>query len=344
MSRNRLTPLHPLWLLGPLGLIYLLVLGQLVRMGLFLDRGEEARVRRLVLAEAELKPPRAAILDRHGRPLAISEPVWRLVLDAAPAQRRYTRPGNSFTWEETARELAPVAEAAGVPLADLVAVVRDPGRCRSVIAGRLSPAAVSRLRMLLRAVPGSGLRLEHGWNRAWPQGRSLAHVVGFTRLEGAQDPEPVVRGVTGLEARFDERLVGAPGEKRSLRVAAAFGINPALDYRPPEPAPDLRTTLDAGLAARLHGELASIMARFRTDWAAGVVLDPRNGEILAMSGLPDFDPNDPGASVDEQGRLVGAASPLGWVVPPGSTMKPLVVARALADGAIDGDDRFPQEG
>ncbi len=340
---SRLTSLHPAWLLAPLGLVYLAVLVRLVVLSAFPhdDRIPDATLRSF--ARSSVDAPRARILDRHGMPLAMSEPEWRLVVDADPLGRRYSRPGNSHTVEDTARDMASVAEVAGAELSELVAALRHPDQPRSVIVEGLSPEAVSRLRPLLRVHAGAGLRLENHWRRVYPQGRNLAHAVGFSRTDNAKDPEPVVRGVTGLEHRFDEELAGTPGEKRSLRVTAAFGINPAMGYSAPVSASDRRTTLDAGMSARLRRALARLSEEFDTDWAGGVVLDPRNGEILALAGLPDYDPNDPGAEARPNEPIPGSASPLGWVVPPGSTMKPLLIARALEAGAISRGQTFGQE-
>ncbi|MBL7007951.1 MAG: penicillin-binding protein 2 [Planctomycetes bacterium] len=344
MSPTRLSSLHPAWLLAPLGLVYAGVLLRLVLLSGFADAGFADNAIRRSHAQSSLEVARGRILDRSGVPLAVSQPEWRLVVDADPEQRRYSRPGNPYSVEDAARQMEAVAAAAGAGLDELVAALRDPSQTRSVIAERLSPEAASRLQPLLRAHAGAGLRLENHWRRVYPQGRNLAHAVGFTKVENAKDPEPVVRGVTGLERRFDEELAGTPGEKRSLRVTAAFGINPALGYTAPVEGADRRTTLDAALSARLRQELQRLTAEFDTDWAAGVVLDPRSGEILALAGLPDFDPNRPGAEIDEAGNIPGSATPIGWVMPPGSTMKPLLIARALEAGAISRGQTFSQEG
>ena len=344
MSTSRLTPLHPIWLLGPLGALYLAVLVRLFLLSLFPAAERIDSAVGLAQAESQVEAPRASILDRHGVPLAVSQPVWRLVVDALPRYRRYTRKETSFTAEETAQEMAPVAAVAGVPLPDLVAALRHPTQSRSVIAEGLSPETVSRLRPLLRSVPGTGLRLENFWQRVYPQAENLSHVVGFANHLDAKGPRPEIQGVAGLERKFDAELRGTPGSKKALRVTAAFGVNPAVSFAEPVPAADRSTTLDAALSARLRAELEQLMAEHRTDWAGGLVLDPRSGEILALAGLPDYDPNHPGATADEQGRIVGAASPMGWVVSPGSTMKPLVVARALASGAISETERFDQNG
>ncbi len=343
MSANRLTPLHPAWLLAPLGLVYAGVLLQLVLMSAFPDARRVGVAAGLTRAESSVEVPRASILDRHGVPLAVSVPEWRLVVDDLPRWRRYTRPEYSFTDQEVAAEMAPVAATVGLPLTDLVAALRG-AQQRSVLAERLSPETVSRLRPLLRATPGTGLKLENFWRRDYPQAENLSHLVGFAIHEGAKGPTPEIKGKSGLEYKYDLALRGQPGTKKALRVTAAFGINPAMGYSEPVPAVDQRTTLDAALSARLRQELVELMAEHRTDWAGGLVLDPRSGEILALAGLPDYDPNDPGAKLDEKGEPVGTSSPMGWGLSPGSTMKPLVVARALATGAIGPRQSFSQDG
>jgi cell division protein FtsI (penicillin-binding protein 3) len=70
-------------------------------------------------------------------------------------------------------------------------------------------------------------------------------------------------------------------------------------------------------------------------------MDVRSGEVLLTAGVPDYDPNAPGLDPSEP---VGFSLPVHWPLEPGSTVKPFVVARALAEGAISRGERFDNHG
>ncbi len=344
--RNRLIPLHPAYLLTPLLLLFLGPLARLVWLQCCApDQGP--RLERKVVDPA----PRAPILDREGRVLAIDVPAWTLYLDARPETRRYTRPEappleSPEARERAARELTPLALDAGLDPEHLIARELDPRVSYAVLARRLGRGAASRVRARILALPGCGLHLRRAWRRLYPQGRVLGQAVGYTGPAAAnQDGGEGRTGKSGLEAAWDARLRGRDGWRRTLAVAASYGIDPALDQESPQEAPPLRTTFDARLAALLQEEVQRLLEEHHPDWVAGLILDPRDCEVLAIGGWPDLDPNAPGNGVrGPNGELRGLDWPGTWPLTPGSTMKPLVVGCALASGAIHPEERFPQHG
>lgn len=285
---------------------------------------------------------RGRILDRHGRTLADSLPRWRLVLDLKPEERRYTRSDRNYSLEDMGSEMELVAELSGVPLGELLGKLLDTNRCYSNIAEGLSQGTASRIQPLLSAARGTGLRLRRMEERVYPQGRSLAHVVGFTK-EG--ESEQSLLGACGLERMFDSELrKGKSGSLLSRSVARGYGVDLALASLPVQPAPDLATFLDAKVGILLRDELENLQREHEADWSCGVVLNIADSSLLAIGALPDFDPNTPGdVPVSDEGQLIGHGFPGMWPFEPGSTMKPLVVSRALAEGAISPTQKFSQE-
>ncbi len=153
-------------------------------------------------------------------------------------------------------------------------------------------------------IPGIGFITEQ--RRVYPQGALTAHAVGFTGIDN--------RGLAGIEKSFEGVLASAgPGRAAPLRLS-----------------------LDVRVQNALHEELSAAADEFGALGGAGVVLDVRTGEVLALVSLPDFDPNHPSAASAE--ALFNRAS-LG-VYEMGSTFKTFTMAMALDSGTIDLGDGF----
>ncbi len=148
--------------------------------------------------------------------------------------------------------------------------------------------------------PGLAFRTEH--RRIYPQGGLTAHVTGYTDVDST--------GIAGIEKSFDSLLRN--GE---------------------EP---LRLTLDLRVQHILHRELSASMKRFNAKHAAGLVMDAKTGEVLAMTSLPDFDPHKPDAY--KPAALFNRAT-LG-VFEMGSTFKLFTIAAALDSGKFKLGDKL----
>ena len=160
---------------------------------------------------------------------------------------------------------------------------------------RASPALVE----AVNAIGEPGLAIEREPDRLYPQTTLAAHVLGFTDIDG--------RGVAGMERAFDEYL-----------------SDPATRGQP------LVLSIDSRVQQALEHELNQAMTHFSAIGAAGVVMDVRTGEVLAMTSLPQLNPNAAGQGTDEA-RFNRAT--LG-VYELGSTFKPFTVAMAMDSGII----------
>lgn len=174
---------------------------------------------------------------------------------------------------------------------------------------------------------GSALALTRGDRRVYPLGTAGAHAVGYASA---------VYGTSGLEAAFDPVLspqleTGPIAELRSLLAGAGST----------QRGNDVVTTLDVTIQRALTGALAG-HAR-----GAGIVLDPRTGEVLALASVPAFDPN---ALAQDWDRLRSdPESPLldrstNGLYPPGSTFKIVTAADALAAGVVTPASTFVDRG
>jgi len=148
-----------------------------------------------------------------------------------------------------------------------------------------------------------GLEFQHAERRVYPQGRAAAHVLGLTDVDG--------RGIAGIERKFEARLADGDGP--------------------------IELSLDVRIQDILRGELARQMEEFRAIGAAGVVLDARTAEVLAMVSLPDFDANDSSAVA---GTDVAFNRVTKGVYEMGSTFKLFTAAMALDSGTVGLGDGY----
>ena len=138
-----------------------------------------------------------------------------------------------------------------------------------------------------------GLDFEDEEKRIYPQGRTFAHVVGYAGIDN--------KGLAGIERSFDQ----------SLRSRHA----------------PLQLSVDLRVQSILRGEIAKQIAEFRAVGGSGIVMNVNTGEVLALVSLPDFDPNDPGASPTE--NLFDRVTLGTYEI--GSVFKIFTVAMALDD-------------
>ena len=177
--------------------------------------------------------------------------------------------------------------------------------------------------------------------RTYPGGALASHVVGYVgrdRGESLAGDEKFsyfaqeMRGRSGLEAYYDGFLRGVPGERKLLVDARGFAIR-GWTVVDAQTGPDLVTTLDLRVQREAERQL-------RGEKGACVVIDPRNGEVLAMASAPGYDLNAfvPTLSPAMYERYVkDTAKPLlnrasGGAYAPGSTFKPVTALAALLAG------------
>jgi cell division protein FtsI (penicillin-binding protein 3) len=163
----------------------------------------------------------------------------------------------------------------------------------------LSRRAVPELVAAVNALGEPAIEFSREPERLYPQTGLAAHVLGWTDFDG--------HGVAGMEKVLEPRL-----------------SDPSLRGTP------VALAIDARVQATLETELLAAMQKFSAIGAAGVVMDIRTGEVLALTSLPQLNPNAPGAAMAEAGFN---RATLG-VYELGSTFKPFTVAMAMDSGII----------
>ncbi|WP_349357688.1 penicillin-binding protein 2 [Stappia sp.] len=173
----------------------------------------------------------------------------------------------------------------------------------------LTPRQKTRLHDL--GIPGIGFLEEN--SRFYPGGPTASHIVGSVNVDN--------QGISGMELAVDRAWLG------DLQ-AAGFAAD-----RPMEP---VRLSVDLRVQHVVRDELRKALERYRAIAGIGIVLDTRTGEVVAMSSLPDFDPNDRAQAL-EKARMNRAT---GGVFEMGSVFKAFTVAMALDSGRVTMNDSF----
>jgi cell division protein FtsI/penicillin-binding protein 2 len=187
-----------------------------------------------------------------------------------------------------------------------------------------------------------GIRFEQDFERIYPAGSLLCHVLGFYGNEQIVDPvtktkKSVLKGIEGVERSLNDWLTGQDGwryfEKDGLgREMASY----RREERAPRNGANVRLTIDLGVQQIVEDELERSYKELKPKKATVIIMDPKTGAVLAMANRPGFDPNHPGDAKPEMRFNHAVAA----IYEPGSTFKTLSAAGALNRGLAKLDEQI----
>lgn len=247
---------------------------------------------------------RGEILDRQGRPVAISTPV-----DSIWANPRQI--------ELTPRTIKGLSQLLGMRETDIVKKVEANRSKGFIYLSRHQTPEVAKAVAKLE-VPGIGVQREY--RRYYPMGEVFAHVVGFTGIDD--------EGQEGIELAYDDWLRGEPGKRRVVKEGRGGVIDDVELIETARPGKSLTLSIDGRIQYLAYRELKAAITKHQADSGSVVVLDPRTGEVLAMVNQPAFNPND----VSQRKGALTRNRAVTDVFEPGSTAKPFTIAAALESG------------
>ena len=282
-----------------------------------------------------IPPPRGRVLDRNGQVVAGNRLNWRALLIAEQTQ-------DVGATLETFSRIVPLTEQ------ERARIEREVRRHR-----RFVPATVREFlswedmaRIEVNAPDLPGILIDVGTTRLYPEAEHLAHIVGYVAppAERDMDGDPLLElpgirvGRAGIERYHDLPLRGRAGAVQ-LEVNVVGRVIRELDRREGVPGQDVEISVDAGLQKALRGRIE--------EGTSVVVLDARNGEVLAMASQPSFDPNvfNAGVSAAQWREWTrNRATPLinkatNGLYAPGSTFKMMVGLAALEARTVTPGER-----
>ncbi|MEA3206953.1 MAG: penicillin-binding protein 2 [Chthoniobacter sp.] len=291
--------------------------------------------------------PRGQIVDRNGNPLAQNRVSYNLAA-AFPTPLQYSdREVGPFVQAQVLAAQAILGRPIAVSSDQALKHYKNRGVLPFVIAQDLKPNEIEAVK---HANP-QHLVLQATYQRHYPNGVLAGHVVGYAGRTGRTADGPIqnndllwpgAEGREGLEQAFDDQLQGKPGQ---LNMSFDAGGRKASEQVavPPQPGYNVITTLDENLQRLCEQSLAKGTRR-----GALVILDPNNGDILALASWPPLNPNlfVPNiSSADYKALQDDKDIPLlprayRSAYPPGSVFKVFVGLAALNSGKIQPGDEF----
>ena len=273
------------------------------------------------LGEAELPALRGEIRDRNNVVLATSIARQSVAVNPELIQ-------NKGLVDETVEGLA---EKLDIKPAVIREVVERPGtfgwierKVREPVAKVIREAEMPGVFLVNEPTPGK---------RYYPKGSLLAQLLGATGIDD--------QGLDGLESAHEHRLAGVPGILRAFmdRDGWATLEHPTALLKPAEAGNNIILTIDETIQYVAEKELAKQVKAYNASGGVVMVMDARNGEVLAMAMNPDFPAKD-FANVDPKIRRNRAITD---PYEPGSTFKVFLAAAAL-DTGVHPDDKFQSGG
>jgi cell division protein FtsI (penicillin-binding protein 3) len=253
--------------------------------------------------------PRGTITDRNGVDLAVSEPAQEIAADPYLIKAPL----------EAAKKLAPLLEQTQ---ASLLRKLSE--RTGFVYLDRSLPAkaAQSVLALKLPGITGTPVM-----RRVYPRGSLAAQVLGVVGTEGV--------GLSGLEYSLNSTLSGHSGQRRVVSDAIGQPVSITETHREVA-GKSLTLTLDANIQQRVEDVLGAVARDFDPKDATAIVMNPRNGAILALANWPQVNTNEPSTASPEamEDQAVGLD------YEPGSTFKVVAVSGALERGLITPNTTF----
>ncbi|CAM2006228.1 penicillin-binding transpeptidase domain-containing protein [Acanthopleuribacter pedis] len=287
-------------------IVYRLVDLQILRHEEMIQKAEN-----LHLFEESIPARRGEITDARGRILAISQKEPYIFADPKLIEDA----------EATAAQLAEVLGRDRRWEKKQAAVFANKKRRFSYVAKRTGEAQAQAVRELKL----KGVHVRYKSWRTYPGGWLASHVLGFISSDG--------RTKEGLESQLDDVMRGTPGKRivmrdgRKQRITLS-GEDPVLQE--PEDGAGVTLTLDANIQFFVENALRRALKQTRAKNITAIVMDPRDGRILAMANVPDFNPNQFGkySAFERKNRAVVD------VYEPASAFKIVTAAVGLETGRV----------
>jgi cell division protein FtsI (penicillin-binding protein 3) len=292
------------WLAGIVVLWGAAILWNLVKLEVFHHKEYVRIARRSQEIEIPLPALRGPVLDRSGQPLAMSVPVEKVTVN----------PLKLPDVPVAADLLALVLHLNRADLYARMTEAQQNGRGYLVV----KPKITFEEGQNLRALKLEWVDIDRKSERHYPGGRLAAHVLGSVDFNE--------KGTAGVEKSLQSDLAGAAGSVRLLTDVKRRGVDSKVgsDARPGMP---VTLTIDERLQFIAERELAAAVEAHHAQTGSVVVMNPQNGDILALASYPTYDPNMPPVAGDNPiGRQNHAVS-----VPfePGSVFKVITLSAAL---------------
>lgn len=307
------------------------ITGLMVRLGylmIFQSEYYEEKAKELHERERDIKAPRGEILDCNGNPLAINKAVCTISV----IHSQIKEPEQVI--DMLVKELEITEEAARKRVEKRSSIEKVKTNVEKEVGDRI------------RSYKLAGVKVDEDYKRFYPYGSLASKVLGFTGSDN--------QGIIGLEVEYEEYLKGRDGTILTLTDAKGVEIENAKEGRI-EPVSGNHLTISMDLNIQKYCEQAAInvLEEKQADSVSIIMMNPQNGEIIAMVNIPEFDLNNPftlPSDIDlstlkekEKQDLLNQMwrnQCINDTYEPGSTFKVITAAAGLETGSVAITDQF----
>ena len=253
----------------------------------------------------ELPANRGRILDRNGLILASSVPapsIWAIPEDV----------------DASKQQLKALAKLLDMPLLELTKKLEDDDKTFVWIKRQVDDSVAQKI----AALEIKGIYQRKEYKRQYPEGETIAHVVGFTDVED--------QGIAGVEVAYNKELKGRPGSRRVIKDRLGRVVEDTREQVPPVDGQDLQLSIDSKMQFVAYQKLRDAVIANKAVAGSVVMLDAITGEVLAMANYPSYVPDKRQNVTNSQLRNIALTD----TFEPGSVMKAFTVGIALESGRV----------
>lgn len=282
-------------------------------------------------SSVKIQARRGSILDRNLKELAVSANVYRVDLDLKTIREYLEK--KALTYEDIAPK---IAESLDMNVEKVLKVLNtkdskgNPAGSAYLIR-RVEKQKVDKVKEL--KIPG--IIISPDTKRYYPNNAYLAHVLGSTDIDG--------KGLTGIELMYDEELTGVDGFRIVELDAKSRDLPYSIsEYIDPIDGKNVVLTIDEKIQFFAEKAASQALIDNKAKAVSILVMNPENGEILAMVNKPDFNPNtvrDEVATYDELQKLWRNRA-VNDIYEPGSIFKIITAVAAIEEGVVSENDTF----
>ena len=294
--------------------MFIILFAQTIKLAVFEKNKLQKESRQRQHRELDLYPYRGKILDRNGSLLAESTPVYSIIADAAEINFKSKDSNIQAKLDSQKKQLTSLLRLSS---ADLNKKLKNKKRRAVRLKKNISPD--TKIKIMKLGI--KGISANKIYKRFYPENGPVAHVVGFTGSDG--------NGQEGIEKIMNKSLAGEKGSKINLIARDKRVVGEFQAIKLPKDGEDIRLTIDLRLQNEAYNALQKSVEKHEALSGSAILLDAKNGEILAMTNYPSFNPN----GYNKVGEFIKNRV-VTDVFEPGSTIKPISMAVALEKNVI----------
>lgn len=292
-------------------------------------------------SEVKISAKRGKILDKNGKELAISANVYRVDFDLN-AIRDYNKE-NRTTNQELAEKISKALNTEYETVLKKLEYRLPSGKAAgaAIMSRRIEKEYADNV----KALNITGVIVSPDTKRYYPNGSFLSHVLGTTNSDGV--------GLNGIELQYDSILSGTPGVRiTEIGNSNSETANIISRFTAPVDGKDVVLTIDSTMQYFAEKVAEIALKEHNADAVTILVMNPNNGEVLAMANMPDFDPNNPyegaegytGETVADKVQKMWRNRSVSDSFEPGSIFKIVTASAALEEGIAGKDETYECSG